>query len=498
MSQNEGKDFLDFELDDPLDSIQEEGHVQAQSDNDEDVGTGVLVFEGKRFAVGLSWLVGDDSGNNSLALKRARGFGADFFCVRSNVVSQHGFGYLTKGHRINMPALASVVADVFVGEWHGIFVADNGWWYVAVHADNIAPEGDLFFTSEEEAYNYFVERSKGHRWPRSYAPISWNLSDATSEIPLNKIIGEATPPLLKPVTVDAVFSGRANRNMALFAGGFIMALLFLGVLGQQFLPSLIPDRLQVPGPSVNVGDILQTPPQEPVLLAEQETANLNNMQLIVPEVFAQTCLQKLSEISIPLPGWTLMSVRCRSGFAEGTWSQISGLTNMTLPYLENLPRGVTYRTVGNNLIIQTSIDTRLLPSENVPLIDQKQLVDTIEARFNDLGTVEMQENTPAAAQQLLQGIEMMQQTGADSVLQNAPNLTLLTTNDLPFLSVKLLTRSPANLLAPYFNIPGVIIDEIEGSIATGNWQYVVRAVPTPSQRLVDANIQLRLMQQKTR
>jgi len=239
---NEEKDFMDFELEDPLESVEPlaaPARNQQEQDN-EPVGTGVMLYEGKKYAVGLNWLVGDDAGNNSLALKRAKAFKADFYCVRANVVSQHGFGYLKLGHRINMPVPASVLADVLVGEWHGVFAADNGWWYVAVHADNIAPTGDLFFTSEEEAYNFFVAESKTYRWPRAYAPASWNLSDSTSEIPLNKILNEGSSPTLKPVTTDAIFSGRRNRNLAVVGVLILIMLLLVGVLGQQFLPQLIP------------------------------------------------------------------------------------------------------------------------------------------------------------------------------------------------------------------------------------------------------------------
>lgn len=496
MSHNEGKDFLDFEVDDPLDSIQESAH-EAQDTSDQPSGTGVLVYEGKRYAVGLNWLVGDDSGNNALALRRAKDFGADFYCMRSNVVSQHGFGSLSKGHRIGMPALASVVADVFVGEWHGIFVAENGWWYLAVHADNIAPDGDLFFTSEEEAYNYFIEQGKAHRWPRSYAPISWNLSDATSEIPLNKVIGEVAAPPLKPVTVDAVFSGRTNRNVAVAGGMVLGLLLILGMIGQQFLPSLIPNRLQVPGPNVNVADILQAPPQEPVLLAEQETANLVVHSAVSPVDAIQVCMDKLSAISIGLPGWTLRSVRCRENFAEATWGRSSGTSDLALPYLQSLPNEASYRiTPEGNTIIQIPINQNGMVKENSTLLDKGLILQVIENRFVAMGTMETRETTPVAAQQLLQGIEMLQQRGNDSVLQNGPKLEPLMFKDLPFITLIINTRTPPNMLAPYFKVPGLIIDELEGSVTTGDWKYTLRIVPKPDQRLLDANIQLRLLQQK--
>ncbi|HEY8964605.1 MAG TPA: type 4b pilus protein PilO2, partial [Alphaproteobacteria bacterium] len=328
MADNEEKDFMDFELDDPLAAVEPLAAPVREKERPEVVGNGVLIYEGKKYAVGLSWLVAEESGNSQLALKRAKGFGADFYCMRANVVAQHGFGYLSLGHRINMPALASVLADVFVGEWHGVFAGDNGWWYVAVHADNIAPKGDLFFASEEEAYNFFVQESKSYRWPRAYAPTGWNLSDATSEIPLNKVIGEATPPTLKPVTTDAIFSGRRNRNLAIVGAIVLVLLLIAGVLGQQFLPALIPQRASLPVPDLAVGDDLQAPPEEPILIAEREADNLSKIPLMPADQFVEMCLESMSSISKAVPGWTLSTLRCRDTFVEGTWTQQIGTMEM--------------------------------------------------------------------------------------------------------------------------------------------------------------------------
>ena len=127
--QDQEKDFLDISLDDALDDVGSIAEDAAQTGGvaaarlPEKLGGGILLFDNKKYAVGLNWLVADEEGDTELALKRAKSFKADFYCMRQNVVSQHGFGYLESGHRIGLPALASVAGDMLVGDWHGA----TGW-----------------------------------------------------------------------------------------------------------------------------------------------------------------------------------------------------------------------------------------------------------------------------------------------------------------------------------------------------------------------------------
>ena len=133
---------------------------------------GVLLHNGRRFAVGLTWLVADDEIDTKLARERAKKLESDFYALRSTVAVQQGFGFLAMGHRAGMPSAASLASDILVGEWHGVFTADNGWWYTAVHADSIAPDGDIFFFSEEQAFQHFQEQAANYKWPRTYVPES--------------------------------------------------------------------------------------------------------------------------------------------------------------------------------------------------------------------------------------------------------------------------------------------------------------------------------------
>lgn len=493
-NQDQEKDFLDIDLDDPLEGeeivIEDKPSAVAAS-----LGDGVLLYDNKKYAVGLSWLIAEEEGDTELATRRAKGFHADFYCLRQNVATQHGFGFLSKGHRVGQQALASVAADVLVGEWHGVFVADNGWWYVAVHADNLAPDGDLFFTSEETAYNHFIAKSESYRWPRAYAPESWNIPEAGREISLSKIIGEAAAPVLKPVTMDAIFSGKKNKNLAIGAVVALIGLLILGFFAQQFLPGLMPMQAQIPAPNVQVSDVLQAPPKEPVIF-DEKGQGLANFLLLPPPVFVKQCLEAFADISIPLPGWRLSKLKCKDTFVEGTWTRQTGSYELVEPYLNRFPDTVT-RTFAD---ASTLLATRRLigdkpAAEDRDLFDRNYAIISLKRRFGNMGTLDVKEVTPAATQQLLQGVEMLQQQGFGSVGQNKPVLQPLNRDDLPYLSIAITSETPPNLIGEYFDLPGLILNGVESDISSGNWQYTGKLILQPDKRLIEANAKAKALQQ---
>ena len=138
MTENhpDNDDRIDF-IDEDLDTVENLQAADMSSFDGEDVND-VLVYGGKKYAVGLTWLTVDELEQPGAIMDRAKMISADFLSSRL-FIAQTGYGYLSKGHRMGMPSVAAIVADALVGEWHGVFVADNGWLYVAVHADTIAP-----------------------------------------------------------------------------------------------------------------------------------------------------------------------------------------------------------------------------------------------------------------------------------------------------------------------------------------------------------------------
>jgi len=500
--QDQEKDFLDISLDDALDDVGSIAEDAAQTGGvaaarlPEKLGGGILLFDNKKYAVGLNWLVAESDGDTELALMRAKSFKADFYCMRQNVVSQHGFGYLESGHRIGLPALASVAADMLVGDWHGVFTADNGWWYVAVHADNISPEGDILFASEEQAYNHFIARGESYRWPRAYAPESWNIHEAAGEISIAKLIGTAAPPTLKPVTLDAVFSGKRNKNLAIGAGVVIFALLIVSLLGQQLLPSFVPTQAELPVPDIEVSDNLQAPPKEPTIENKNEAESLTSLSLTPPSLFIADCLKGFSDIGIALPGWQMGKIRCKDTFVEGTWTRVIGSFEMVQPYLVRFPEGSARNFVdGSSLVITRRLKTAEKPATNsAALLEAPEAIERLNKRFGSLGDLKSDKITPVAVNDLLQGVDMMQQASFTSMGQNKPDLKPLTANDLPYIAISLKTKTPPNMLAKYFDLPGVIIQTIEGQIISGNWQYDAKLILKPSARIIEANAKAKAMQ----
>lgn len=489
--KSQEKDFLDIDLDEAIEGAEEAAAdiLAAKPRVQEKRGAGILSYDNKKYAVGLNWLIAEADGDTELALARAKNFHADFYCMRQGVASQQGFGNLGMGHRVGQQALASVVADVLVGEWHGVFVADNGWWYVAVHADNISPDGDVLFESEEQAYNHFMAQAENFKWPRAYAPESWNIPETSGEIPLSKIIGEGQGPSLKPVTLDAIFSGKRNKNLAFGTGAAIVLLLAVSLFGQQILPSLVPTQAQLPVPNVQVSDTLQAPPQEPSLEDEAGGDQLRVMELVPPSHFISNCLTGFSRISVPLPGWVLGNLRCVQTVVEGSWERKVGSYEMVEPFLDRFPAEVVKKFTDSSKLqaayritdVKSEIDKREMYERNLAVV-------LITKRFGGMGTLSVNEVTPPAGQELIRTLDSMQQAGFTPIGQSKPEITLLTRDDLPYLSIELITSTPPNMMMKYFDMPGMsmldITSKMENSVT---WMYNAKLILKPDPRLIEAN-----------
>lgn len=496
--KDQDKDFMDIDLDDALEDVQNlDKVVIPDPDRHARLGAGVLVYDNVKYAVGLRWLVAEDDADIELAKSRAGALEADFYALRQNVARQQGFGYLAMGHRVGMPALAASIGDVLVGEWHGVFVADNGWWYMAVHADNIAPDGDAFFTSEEQAYTHFIARSEAHPWPRSYAPESWNIQGSSGEIDLSKVLDEIVggTPSLKPVTLDAVFSGKANKNLALGAGVVIVAVLVAVMLGTQIFPTLLPTQAQLPVPAVEVSDDLQLPPESFNMQERAQASDLLAFTLARPSNFVRDCLAGVSGISMPLPGWRLAQVECRPGLATANWARGTGSFDITGTYLSRFPKGVSIDTATPGSVVATA-SLAPTPAETTPpvLLEQVDARRILSRRFERLGMFSSAFVTPAPADELLRNYNRAQEATFSAMGNGGVVLNPITYNDLPYVGMSLETQTPPNLIAHYFDIPGAILQGVSWQSQGGRWKYDVKVILKPERRLVEANIKAKAAQ----
>lgn len=458
---------------------------------------GVLMFEGKKYAVGLRWLVADDEVDSGLAMSRAKNFQADFYCLRNSVANQQGFGYLAQGHRMGMPALAPLVADILIGQWHGVFAADNGWWYLAVNAENIAPDGDRFFLTEEEAYNHYQAEAEKTRWPRAFAPAAWNLQDKSEELSLQKLLGEVdiTPPTLSPVTADAFFSGRANRNIAFAALSLLLGIVIIAVLGQQVVPNLIPEKAKLPLPNIPIGDVLEAPPQEIIVQEDNGLDAFENPPLIRPSDYLVLCLQGLARIITPLPGWDLQKSLCMKSDVNAEWRLTTGSFKSLLPYLQKLPADIDRDFDGSQgLVLGTGLATAQLTKNRNLLLPRDTLILLINNRLSQYGALAISEVSSPLADKMISDLRRIEENGFEIVNKAEPP-SPLRFEDVPYLSVSLISELAPNLILQHFNIEGLEFISVEYAVTSGTWTYKARATPKINKAIIDAQLKVIKMRQ---
>lgn len=433
--------------------------VSMASDNNE---SGVMYVNGKKYAVNLFWLVAEEDGQDSLAGKRAKKAHADFYCVRSSILTQHGFGKLSQGHRMGMSSAAAFAADMLVGEWHSVFKADNGWWYLAIHGDAIAPDGDRFFVDEEEAFNFFNEEMKKYKWPRSYAPKEWEIPNVTGELILEKMLDQAAPTNLKPVTLDAIFAGRRNKMIAAGATSIVILLVFLVSL----LPSLILSRIPEPPPllggaQMTLGQI-KAPPKASQI--ERAIVGKTTINLPKPSLVIAACGEAISRIVRPLPGWSISDVTCDTKQVRVAWTQSKGTVELLLKNTGVFPEGATARLEGNQFVSTLRVaDTSNTRTEVQPL-DRVNAVLTLNRRLAGAGTLGVKfVQPPAPVQQ--QGLREQEAVSAPP----------------PYLEVAFKTKTAPQNIASYFDVNGLEVTKIVWNFKTGEWAYDVKVNLKPNE-----------------
>lgn len=470
-------DIDDFDEDLKFESLENDAEMEPDHYGDiEDImdeshtGEGVLIHNGRRYAVGLSWLMTNEDAESDFVYKRAKLLKADFFCTRT-FVSQSGFGFLSKGHRMGMPSAAAQAADVLVGEWHAVFSAENGWHYVAVHADTIAPDGDRFFESEEDAYNYFLSRAESYNWPKTYVPEAWNIKNNDGEITLDRILDDVPTTSLRPANLDAVFSGKRNKSIVFIGIGLFVLLVLLSFFAQNVLSTLIPDPRRATAPIVEVSDILTAPPQEPVAKEDPFLTAIESFSLPKPSAFVDVCVRGFEDLAISLPGWNLSTMRCRNTIVEAVWQQESGTLESIKAYVDQFPFGVN-RTYGarGDFLATRSMGNLTPYNEKITLADREQILLAINNRFGKIGRLDVKDIIPLS-QQINRGSDVRGARRLANQNTEEDDSKVMTIQDLPSLSVVFNTESAPVLLQDYFNIPGLRFNFIEWNVYNRRWIY---------------------------
>lgn len=432
-------------------------------------GNGILLYNEKKYAVGLTWLTANEFEDDNSVYKKAKSIACDFYCSRS-FISQNGFGTLKLKHRMGMVSAAAMAADALVGEWHGVFVADNGWLYVAVHSDTIAPEGDLFFLSEEEAYNHFTSEAKRYKWPKTYVPESWNVRTNDGQIDINKILEDIASTSLKPANLNAFFGSTANKNLAVLIILVVAGFLALITLSQSFFTHIIPERAQAPIANLDISNSLSVPPPEPLFEENPLDVLINKTFLPKPDNMIASCIENFDSLMVSIPGWNITQMKCRGNFVEAVWQQGVGTLSTLQANLKQFPFGVskTYGSGGNFLASKVISDINSF-SQQIKLPTREEAIITLNKRFSDIGNVRVNDIAPRIENNV-------RGRSKELVTDKRPALTL---QNLPSLAVSLKTEiSPLNI-KENFNFPGLRFNVIEWDIGKGTWVYEMQIYLLP-------------------
>ncbi len=411
---------------------------------------GVLLHSGKKYAVDLLWLLVNEDDGNKLAKHRVQKAKGDFFCTRSSIVNQHGIGWLNKGHRSGMIAAASIAVDQLVGEWHGVFKAENGWWYLQVHSDTIAPTGDQFFISEEDAYNAFMASAEKHNWPHSYAPKEWN--HGTREVDLSELlVNSKDGAVLQATSLTSFFGSVKNLKVA----AMVMLFLILGGFGYFLYPVIFPPAIPktVSKPSVNkknVAEVAQLPkeikPLPDLNVPEEEEI----VEMPKPSQVIDSCGQSAARLIRPIPGWPLKGMVCTATNVSVQWQQTVGSMNVARSYIVGFPSNATASIRGKDLVAT-------MPLMRLPLIQQEnwlsneEAVFNIEQRLNNIGQLTIKPVTPKPPPPPKKG--------------KAPP------PPRPYIEINLKTTVSPKTLAGYFDMVGMEMLNIKWDIPQKTWDY---------------------------
>lgn len=431
---------------------------------------GVLIFNEKKYAVGLTWLTADQDEAMSLARERAKNLEADYYCVRSSVVFQHGFGYLALGHRMNMQSAAAIVSETLVGEWHGMFAADNGWWYIAVHSDAIAPDGDKLFRSEEEAFNFFVERSKAYRWPQSYAPESWDLPNMTGDISLEKFLSENTLTVLKPVNLDAMFGGKNKKQTAFMTGFFIALLLTILSIIPAILARITPEQEEIRLSSffdLEIPDTIAVPPPPSSYVeAVRRTQRIGfaTVYLPRPSKLLTLCLLTYKELVFTIPGWKLHGAACGEKGGKSVWKRNGGRLEDVQRMSSSFPPNALSNL--NNASFELTLpfspeDIRTLESPS-GLLEHDNAYLSLNNAFSKMGALEIVFVDPEEEKKKRSPVRGRTKKTEDSEEDEI---------GLPYFRVRLRMDTPPFLVSGSFDIPGLRLVNLTWDLTTKSWAY---------------------------
>lgn len=408
---------------------------------EDDDNPGILEYQGRKYAVGLLWLVTGEDEKKTLRRRRIQKANADFYCQRTHISRQMGFGWLAKGHRRHMPVAAIVVADQLVGEWHGVFQADNGWWYMQVHSDAIAPNGDQFFLAESDAYAVFHENLTKHNWSHSYAPVHWNVAEASREMTLARLLDDVPSITLQSTGFDSAIGGAQNRNILIaMAFGLMMLIAIIYAFSSLWTqPEEIVTPKATPIPTLE-------PPKKDVV------------EIPSPAQVIDQCRRETEKLFKPVLGWHFKQLGCSADMLTVTWEYDDKNVSIAQANIRNVPNATSVSLQGKSMTAKKAM-VRPVPLTQENLMSLEAATLKLQETFTQMGALAIKPVTPPVPPPPPQSVLM----GSDPPIRPLPPRS--------YLDVKLETQESPERMKSYLDLNGLQLVSIVWDIPKGVWQY---------------------------
>ena len=283
---------------------------------------GVLKISGKDYAVGMFWNSASDANSAVSEAKSAAksvGLGADFYCVRGEIMPQYGLGYKDSGHKSGMPSLASHLNDAVEGNWIGVFpYGDSSFYLVAVRDDAILADCDKVFTSEDDAREEFSDLFYSSNWENAFAPEAWELEGTTEKFFDDLLLGS---PVVKLKDVS-------SAKVIIKFGGILAVLFIILFVGMQLYNTFfatnsfeqvtaVYNQVQtkiIAKKGVEEQD-QEVPPAPPWLGKPTGIGMLAN------------CYSMITDLPITVPGWKVAGTMCVEGSTSMLLTRDGGTIN---------------------------------------------------------------------------------------------------------------------------------------------------------------------------
>jgi len=297
--------------------------------------------------------------------------GADLFALRRGKTPQFGLCVSSQGYKRGMKVAAIGLMNALsdASSLLAVFKVETGWWYVCIRNDIILSDGDILFTTEEEAKEQFTSMLAVPDWQYKIAPKEWNIEDSRQFNLESVLITSSKEGLQK------VHALRGTKLLVVLTVSAIASIWLLSTVISLIFNSKPQKPIVAP---VAIKTVEQAPPPP-------EPKPWEN--ILRPDQVLRACYEGVQVlVGISTPGWHIGGITCTPNSLVTSWRMEIGRLTWIDKALEN--SGVTFATrelAPSGTDVMASISMPKIDTFNSPpKFTAKDLTDTLNDLFQGL------------------------------------------------------------------------------------------------------------------